>query len=185
MTTEVLKLRREKPDYVLFHGYVLSPMNEFMQQMRDLGMKTQFMGTYWSSSELLLAKGGETADGYLGVMHLNYYNMEKSPGKGWDAMRAYNKKVHPDQATRPNFYMAGWLQSMLWAETIGRTLDAGKPLTAENLRTTLNSIENWDTGGIASVPVTIRNNSIPFGRIFRANIAEGRYEAVSDMIEMK
>ena len=185
VTTDVLKLRRKNPDYVLFHGYVLSPINEFMQQMRDLGLKTKFMGTYWSSSELMIMKGGESADGYLGVMHLNYFDMEKSPGKGWDAMRAYNKKVHPDKTSRPNFYMFGWFQGMVWAETIERTIDAGKPLTVDNLRATLNSIENWDTGGIASVPVTVRKNSIPFGRVFKANMAKGRYEPVSEVIEIK
>ena len=185
VTTEVLKLRRKTPDYVLFHGYVLSPINEFMQQMRDLGLKTKFMGTYWSSSELMLTKGGATADGYMGVMHLNYFDMDVSPGKEWEAMRAYNKKVHPDKVSRPNFYMFGWFQGMVWAEAIGRTLDAGKLLTVDNIRATLNSIEHWDTGGIAAVPVSIRNNSIPFGRIFQANIAKGRYEPVSDIIEIK
>ena len=74
---------------------------------------------------------------------------------------------------------------MVWAETIERTIDAGKPLTVDNLRATLNSIENWDTGGIASVPVTVRKNSIPFGRVFKANMAKGRYEPVSEVIEIK
>lgn len=184
VTTDVLKLRRKNPDYVLFHGYVLSPINEFMQQMRDLGLKAKFMGTYWSSSELMIMKGGESADGYMGVMHLNYFDMEASPGKEWDAMRAYNKKTHPDKASRPNFYMFGWFQGMVWAEAIGRTIDAGKPLTADNVRDTLNSIANWDTGGITSVPVTVRNNSIPFGRVFKVNMAKGRYEPVSDVIEI-
>ncbi len=185
VTTEVLKLRRKNPDYVLFHGYVLSPINEFMQQIRDLGLDTKFMGTYWESSELMLKKGGETADGFLGVMHLNYFDMEKSPGKEWDAMRAYNKKVHPDKTDRPNFYMFGWFQGMVWGEVIGRTIDAGKPITAANLRATLNSIEKWDTGGITSVPITFRNNSIPLGRIFKANIAAERYEPVSEIIEIQ
>lgn len=185
VTTEVLKLRRKKPDYVLFHGYVLSPINEFMQQIRDLGLDTKFMGTYWSSSELMVTKGGDSADGYLGVMHFNYFNMENSPGKEWDAMRAYNKKVHPDKTSRPNFYMFGWFQGMLWAELVERNLDAGKDLTAANLRATLEGLENWDTGGIASAPLTFRNNSFPVGRIFKANIAEKRYEPVSDVIEIQ
>jgi branched-chain amino acid transport system substrate-binding protein len=185
VSTEVLKLRRKKPDYVLFHGYVLSPINEFMQQMKDLGMKTEFMGTYWSSSEMMYMKAKEVSDGYLGVQHLNYFQMDESPGKEWDTMRAYNAKAHPDKVNRPNFYMFGWFQTMVWAEVIGRTIDAGKPLTVENLRATLNAIENWDTGGITSIPVTIRNNSIPVGRIFRVNAAAGKYEPVSEVIEIK
>ena len=49
-----------------------------MSQMKELGMKTKFMGTYWSSSELMYMKAKDVADGYLGVMHLNYFNMENS-----------------------------------------------------------------------------------------------------------
>ena len=185
VSTDVLKLRRKKPDYVIFHGYVLTPINEFMSQMRELGMKTKFMGTYWSSSELMYMKAKEVADGYMGVMHLNYFDMEASPGKEWDAMKAYNAKAHPDKTTRPNFYMFGWFQTMLWAETIERTIDAGLELTHDNLRKTLNSIKDWDTGGIASIPITVRNNSIPVGRVFKVNAAEGKYEPVSDVIEIQ
>ena len=185
ISTDVLKLRRKKPDYVIFHGYVLTPINEFMSQMKELNMKTKFMGTYWSSSELMYMKAKEVSDGYMGVMHLNYFNMDTSPGKEWDAMKAYNAKVHPDKKVRPNFYIFGWFQTMLWAEIIERTIDAGLELTHTNLKKTLNSIKDWDTGGIASVPITIKNNSIPVGRIFRVNIAKGGYEPVSEVIVIK
>jgi len=185
VSTDVLKLRRKKPDYVIFHGYVLSPINEFMSQMKALRMKTQFMGTYWSSSELMFMKAKEVADGYMGVMHLNYFDMETSPGTEWDAMKAYNAKVNPDKTNRPNFYMFGWFQTMLWAEIIERTIDAGLPLTHDNLRSSLNAIKDWDTGGIASIPITVRNNSIPVARVFRVNAAKGKYEAVSDVIEIQ
>ncbi|HBI78551.1 MAG TPA: amino acid ABC transporter substrate-binding protein, partial [Marinobacter adhaerens] len=40
VSAEVLKLRRVRPDYVVFHGYVLSPINEFMVQMRQMGLDT-------------------------------------------------------------------------------------------------------------------------------------------------
>jgi branched-chain amino acid transport system substrate-binding protein len=97
VSTDVLKLRRKKPDYVIFHGYVLTPINEFMSQMKELGMKTKFMGTYWSSSEMMYMKAKDVSDGYMGVMHLSYFDMDASPGKEWDAMKAYNAKAHPDK----------------------------------------------------------------------------------------
>jgi branched-chain amino acid transport system substrate-binding protein len=184
VSTEVLKLRRKKPDYVLFHGYVLSPINEFMQQMRDLGLKTKFMGTFWATNDLMIQKVGELADGYLGVNHLNFFNEGGNYGPNWIAMRDYNQRVHGKTA-RPNFYVFGWFQGMLWGEAVGRVLDAGQELTADNVRAAINSIENWDTGGIASVPVTVRNNSIPVARVFRLNAKAGKYEPVSETIEMK
>jgi len=184
VSTEVLKLRRAKPDYVLFQGYVLSPINEFMQQMRDLGMQTTFMGTYWSTNDLMIQKVGALADGYLGVNHLNFFDEGGNYGPNWIAMRDYNQRVH-NKTSRPNFYVFGWFQGMLWVEGIQRTLAAGKELNADNLRAAINAIENWDTGGIASIPVTVRNNSIPVAKIFRLDAAAGKYEAVSEAIEIR
>ena len=38
VTTEVAQLRRAKPDIVIFQGYILAPMPEFVRQMREAGL---------------------------------------------------------------------------------------------------------------------------------------------------
>src|SRR3546814_6692373 len=48
VSTEVLKLRRANPDYTIFHGYVLAPIPEFVGQGRQMGLKTRYMGTFWT-----------------------------------------------------------------------------------------------------------------------------------------
>lgn len=183
VSAEVLKLRRVRPDYVVFHGYVLSPINEFMVQMRQMGLDTKFMGTFWSSDKLIIDKMGEDADGYMGVMPYNYYDSEES-GPMLDALRAQAEKSDPEAGYRPTGYMQGWFNAMVWTEVIKRTLDAGKELTAENMASSLASIEDWDTGGIIGIPVTVRDMSFPVGRIWRVNAEEGRYEPVSDWIHL-
>ncbi|MFL1454133.1 ABC transporter substrate-binding protein [Marinobacter sp. GN3S48] len=183
VSAEVLKLRRVRPDYVVFHGYVLSPINEFMVQMRQMGLDTKFMGTFWSSDKLIIDKMGEDADGYMGVMPYNYYDSEES-GPMLDALRAQAEKSDPEAGYRPTGYMQGWFNAMVWTEVIKRTLDAGKELTAENMAASLASIEDWDTGGIIGIPVTVRDMSFPVGRIWRVNAEEGRYEPVSDWIHL-
>ena len=183
VSAEVLKLRRVRPDYVVFHGYVLSPINEFMVQMRQMGLDTKFMGTFWSSDKLIIDKMGADADGYMGVMPYNYYDSEES-GPMLDALRAQAEKSDPEAGYRPTGYMQGWFNAMVWTEVIKRTLEAGKELTAENMAASLASIEDWDTGGIIGIPVTVRDMSFPVGRIWRVNAEEGRYEPVSDWIHL-
>ncbi|MCM0614204.1 ABC transporter substrate-binding protein [Marinobacter sediminum] len=183
VSAEVLKLRRVRPDYVVFHGYVLSPINEFMVQMRQMGLGTKFMGTFWSSDKLIIDKMGEDADGYMGVMPYNYYDSEES-GPMLDALRAQAEKSDPEAGYRPTGYMQGWFNAMVWTEVVKRTLDAGKELNAENMAASLASIKDWDTGGIIGVPVTVKNMSFPVGRIWRVNAKEGRYEPVSDWIQL-
>ncbi|MBW7472142.1 ABC transporter substrate-binding protein [Marinobacter sp. F4218] len=183
VSAEVLKLRRVRPDYVVFHGYVLSPINEFMVQMRQMGLDTQFMGTFWSSDKLIIDKMGADADGYMGVMPYNYYDSQES-GPMLDALRAQAEKSDPEAGYRPTGYMQGWFNAMVWTEVVKRTLDAGKELNAENMAASLASIKDWDTGGIIGVPVTAKNMSFPVGRIWRVNAEEGRYEPVSDWIQL-
>ncbi|HSM22189.1 MAG TPA: ABC transporter substrate-binding protein, partial [Rubrivivax sp.] len=37
VSAEVAKLRRARPDFVIFHGYVLAPIPEFIKQMKEAG----------------------------------------------------------------------------------------------------------------------------------------------------
>lgn len=183
VSAEVLKLRRKRPDYVVFHGYVLSPINEFMVQMRQMGLDTKFMGTFWSSDRLIIDKMGKDADGYMGVMPYNYFGTDEK-GPMLDAMHAQAKKSDPKLDYRPTGYVQGWFNAMVWTEVVKRTLDAGKPLTGENLKASLESIKNWDTGGIIGVPVTVKDHSFPVGRIYRVNATAGKFEPVSDWIHL-
>ncbi len=117
VSAEVLKLRRVRPDYVVFHGYVLSPINEFMVQMRQMGLDTQFMGTFWSSDKLIIDKMGKDADGYMGVMPYNYYDSDET-GPMLDALRAQAEKSDPKAGYRPTGYMQGWFNAKVWTEVI-------------------------------------------------------------------
>ncbi|NBY04126.1 MAG: amino acid ABC transporter substrate-binding protein, partial [Betaproteobacteria bacterium] len=67
VSAEVAKLRRARPDYVIFHGYVLAPIPEFIRQMREAGMTgTQFMGTIWSMDKSTAEAMGPVGDGWMG-----------------------------------------------------------------------------------------------------------------------
>lgn len=183
VSAEVIKLRRKRPDYVIFHGYILSPINEFMVQMRQMGLDTKFMGTFWSMDRLIIEKMGKDADGFMGVMPYNYFGADED-GPMLKALHEQAKKSDPGMAYRPTAYVQGWFNAMVWTEVVKRTLDAGKPLTGENLKEALESIKDWDTGGIIGVPVTVKDHSFPVGRIYRANAEAGKFEPVSDWIHL-
>ncbi len=178
VSTEVLKLRRARPDYTIFHGYILAPLPEFMTQAKQLGLETKFMGTFWSMDSSIWADVGEVADGFMGVMpYRYYYDEEEAP------MLDRIREMRPEyQATG---YMQGFLTAMLMTEAAKRTLDAGNELTAENLKASLNTIEDFDTGGIVGVPISIPGNTVPVGRIYQYDAADKRMEPVSDWISLQ
>lgn len=178
VSTEILKLRRARPDYAIFHGYILAPLPEFMSQARELGLETRFMGTFWSMDAAPWAGVGEAADGFMGVMPYRYYDDEEG-----GEMLDYIRSVRPEY--QPTGYIQGFLTAMLFLEAADRVLEAGQELTADNLKAALNTIEDFDTGGLIGTPISLPGNSIPVGRVYQYDASAQRMEPVSDWINLQ
>jgi len=178
VSTEVLKLRRANPDYTIFHGYVLAPIPDFIAQAKNLGMKTRFMGTIWSMDLKIVEKMGPDADGFLGVMPYRYYFDQE----GKSATLAKIRAIRPEY--QQVAYLQGWLNAMLYAESAKRVLDAGKEMTGPNLKAALNSIKDFDTGGLIGVPISVVGNSIPVGRVYRYDAKNKTMAPASDWINV-
>ena len=178
VSTEVLKLRRARPDYTIFHGYVLAPIPEFVSQARQMGMQTKFMGTFWTMDNSMVMRMGEAAEGFMGIMPYRYYYDESADAP----MLAKIREMRPEYQS--SAYMQGFLTAMLMTEAAKRTLAEGKDLTGTNLKAALNTIEDFDTGGIIGVPITITGNSIPVGRIYVADAAAQKMVPASDWIRL-
>ena len=178
VSTEVLKLRRANPDYTIFHGYVLAPIPEFITQAKQMGMKSKFLGTFWSTDNSMVQKMGEAADGFMGVMPYRYYY--ETDGKA--PMLEKIRQMRPEY--QPNAYMQGFLTAMLYCEAAKRALAAGKELNGVNLKAALATIKDFDTGGIVGIPVTVVGNSIPVGRIYRFDAGKKAMVPASDWIKL-
>ena len=175
---EVLKLRRAQPDYVIFHGYISTVWPEVMKQAVQSGVDATFMGTFWAMEPLVVRQLGPLADRYMGVFPYRYY---------WEQAESETLRLMA-QVTQaeylPTYALQTWFFGMIMHEVIKRTLDAGLELTGDNLKATLDAIQDWDTGGLIGVPVTFKNNSIPVGRIYRGNSVTGLMDPVSDWIRL-
>jgi branched-chain amino acid transport system substrate-binding protein len=182
VTSEVLQLKKTNPDYVIFQGYILSPIIEVIRATRDFGLKTRFMGTFWSMDKGIIEKLGQDADGYMGVMPYAYFYEESAPGIA--AMRAYNQRLHPEVKYQPNSYIQGWFTGMVYVEAVKRVVASGKPVTGENLAAVIDTIKDWDTGGVTG-KVTFVNHKAGVGRVYKANAAKGIFEPASDWIYSK
>ena len=172
---EVLKLRRARADYVIFHGYVFTVWPEVMKQAVQTGIDAMFMGTFWAMEPMVVRQLGPLADRYLWGCSLPL--LLGAGGVGDPAADGAGNAGEIPADLRP----AG---VVIMTEAIKRTLDAGRELTGDNLKAAIDGIEDWDTGGLIGVPVSFRNNSIPIGRIYQGNPATGRMDPVSDWIRL-
>ena len=177
VSTEVIKLRRAKPDYTIFHGYILAPIPEFITQGKQQGMTSQWMGTFWTMDNSTVMKMGPDGDGFMGVMPFRYY-YDTEPALLLEKIRA----MRPEYQSVP--YMQGFVAAMLFLESAKRCLEAKKPLTGDNMKAALNSLKDFDTGGVIGVPITITGNSIPVGRVYKADMKAQKMLPASDWIRL-
>jgi len=183
VSPEVVTLRRARPQYVIFHGYVLAPIPEFIQQLREARVDAQFMGTVWTMDKQTINQMGEIGDGFLGVVPYSYsYEAQGKPAmeQMWEVAR----RARPDTDYLSTYYVHMWFTMMIFEEIVRRALAAGDALDGPGLKTALESISDWDTGGFVGRPVSLASHSIPIGRVYQAHAASGLLNPVSDWIDM-
>jgi branched-chain amino acid transport system substrate-binding protein len=179
---EVAKLRRARPDIVIFQGYILAPMPEFVRQMAEAGLKPQIMGTAWG-----LDRPAYEALGALGV-HLTgaamYRYGHETDSEMINAMREHLGKNRPDVKSISPFYISSWLSGMIFAEIAERCIKGNKPLTLPNMKAALESMKQWDSGGIFGTLADLSSHQIPVGRIYTYDSNKKTMEPASTWIKV-
>jgi branched-chain amino acid transport system substrate-binding protein len=177
VTPHVIELKRKKPDYLIIHGFVLSPVPALLKGCKDMGVQVIPMATFWGMGKMVLDKLGPLAEGFTGVMQYTYYWYDVP---GIREMKAFNAKHHPDVKHRTTYYTQGWFTGMIFAECMKRAAAAGK-LNREGLSDALASIQNWDAGDLIA-PVSFKNNKIPVAKVWQADVTKKVFAPISDWI---
>jgi branched-chain amino acid transport system substrate-binding protein len=180
LAAQIKDLKAKDPDYVIFHGFLYEPIPQVIKACRDLGMTCKFMAGFYGSSKWMLDKLGPLAEGYLVVSPYMWWWNEEVPTI--KKIREYTAKNYPDVKFRDINYMRGFMSVMIIAECMRRADKAGD-LTREGVAKALQTIKNFDSGGL-SAPWTIWNNRFPVAKVWEANPAKGIYEPVSDWIRL-
>jgi branched-chain amino acid transport system substrate-binding protein len=181
VTSQVLDLKRKNPDFVIFQGFVVNPVGTVIKQCRDFGMKCKFMGTFWGATKMIIDNLGPLAEGYMAVNPYMYWWNDDVPMI--KKIKAYTAKKHPNVKSRDNSYMQGFMTGLLFVECLKKADKAGQ-LNGEGLVKALQSIKNFDSGGL-SAPFTIKHNKFPVARVWKVNVQKKIYEPASDWITLE
>jgi branched-chain amino acid transport system substrate-binding protein len=179
---EVAKLRRAKPDIVIFQGYIAAPMPEFVRQLREAGMNPQIMGTAWGLDRPAYDAMGALGVRLTGVSMYRYgHDTESSMINN---MRTYLATARPEQKNISPFYISAWLTGMIFAEIAERCIKANKPLLLPNMKAALESMKEWDTGGITGLLADVSQHQIPVGRMYSYDPDKKTMEPASGWIKV-
>ncbi|HEY7697915.1 MAG TPA: ABC transporter substrate-binding protein, partial [Vicinamibacteria bacterium] len=174
---EVSELRALEPDAMILALYP-AQARKVMEAKASLGWKeVRMVATGPLTDEQFLDVGGGASDGTLGFCL--YPDPESAKGAGLDEYRDLMKKYFPEK--RFNRYsLYGYVFGKLVVEGLER---AGRDLTREKFVDAMESIRDWDSGGILP--------KVSFGKTdhhaqtagFLCELANGKFEPRTDWIE--
>jgi branched-chain amino acid transport system substrate-binding protein len=180
LTAQIMDLKDKAPDYVIFQGFLVEPVPQVIKACSDLGMKSKFMGTFWGATKIILDKLGPLAQNYLVVNPYMYWWNDDVPMI--KKIKDHTEKNYEGVKYRDNFYMQGFMNTLIAVECLRRADKAGK-LNGEGLVEAFQSLKDFDTRGL-SAPLTVLNNRFPVARVWASNPEKGIYEPASDWIKL-
>jgi branched-chain amino acid transport system substrate-binding protein len=143
-TSQLLAMKKFNPDFAWIGGTTPSTA-VILKDAAKLGLKTKFMVNCWGFDENLPRLAGKAAEGRaFGMMPVAPFGADV-PGMKDIVASAGGKKytLH---------YVKSWISMMVMVEGLKRAKAAGK-LNGPGLRAALETIKDFDTGGLCA-PIT-------------------------------
>ena len=174
-TSQVLNLKRAKPDYIIVHGVVPNTA-ALLRDARKLGLKNKFFGTYFSCSEEVVRMAKNAAKNFVGAHCFSSWDDEST---GMAKMRKVALQYQPEKKWRSREYIHGWVTAITNIEAIKK---AGNNLDSESFVDALEMIKDFDTKGLCG-PITHNSkNHKPLDscRLFSADVENGSLIPITD-----
>ena len=148
-TAELTRIRQSGAQYVIFQN-TSSPVALVLRNARSIGLNATFVCMSYCSNELLTELAGDAAEGAIGSMTFSPLHMDVP---GIQEIRRYLESEGESIEDKISAYPQGWWTMALMVEGIRRVVAAGQPLTGERIKAALESLSNFDTGGV-TVPIS-------------------------------
>ena len=172
--SQVLALQQAGANIVITCD-VLPPVISFLKTAEKYNYFPVTFGFNWATDDMIVKACGEAAKNYIGV---NFVGGWSDDSPGLKVVREVAAKYERTPGLT-SLYVNGVGVSWLFAEAIKR---AGKDLTPETLKAAMETLSDYDTGGIFP-PVNYSAEShapAEMVKFFKADVPNKRLTAVTD-----
>lgn len=175
-SSQVLALKKAGADYVVTCNLV-PPIITFLKDAEKYDYKPTVFGINWSCDDMVVKACQSAAKNYYGV---NFVGGWEDTSPGMTKIREMAAKHGRDpKKMLTSLYTAGAAVGLLFEEGMKR---AGQDLTPDSLTKALETLRDYDTGGVVP-PVTFTPTShepTKQSRIYKADPDAGVMKAVTD-----
>ena len=171
--SQVMSLKRHNIDCVLHAGAITPTVITLLRDLKKFGLRIPVFSGWGGMLGEELHSIGEAANNVYSVHAISpWYDK----GSGLKRMRDVTLKFHPgtEKPCRGTVYSLGWTCFAVLLEGLNRT---GRNLNEEALIEALESIKDYDTGGLSG-PITYSSTSHKGGdswKIYRADPTAKKY----------
>ena len=176
-TSQVMNLKKNKVNCVLNVGTIPASTITLLRGLKKFGLNIPVFSSYGAMGNEELNKIGEAGNQAYSVFPFSTWYGE---GPGLEDMRKITLKYYPgtEKPYRGAVYTLGWGMSVVLVEGFRR---AGRDLHEDSFIKALESLKNYDTGGLCP-PITFSSSSHKGGgswKIFRADSGSGKFIALT------
>ena len=178
VTSQVLVLKKENPDYIILHTAAAGAIS-FFKAAKRYGLRSEVFGTFYVSDEENIKGAGDAMKDALVGSPMGYWG-DNTPGMA--QLREITKKYHPETKRMIRSYTQGWVTSMICAEGLKR---AGKNLNPDTLVEAYETFKNFSTGGIAG-PVSYSKNNHKGGtmnKLYKVDVKNQTFIPITEFRE--
>ncbi len=177
---ELAQIQQFGANYVIIHT-VSSPAAVLLKDAKSQGLtdKIKFINMNWCADEIFINLAGDAAEGVYGTLP---FTPPSDPVPGHEAPAQWLKEHGSSLDAKGLHYVQGWWTMAVMAEGIRRVVEDGKPVTGENIKAALESIRDFDTGGVTA-PITFTPESHRGSTALRIyTVKDGKWTRVTDYI---
>ena len=176
--TQVMSLKKAKVSHIVLCGFIPQPAAVLLRELKKYGLNVPVFGSWATCAEELMNVAGDSAKRFYAVNHMmSWY--DECPGAA--KMREVTLKYYPgtEKPYRGKIYTHGWVGASVMVETLKR---AGKDLDREGFIKAMESIKNFDTGGLCG-PISYSSTSHKGGntwKMFKADTSSGKFIPITE-----
>lgn len=177
---ELAQIQQFGANYVVIHT-VSSPAAVLVKDAKNQGLleTMQFITLNWCADEIFIKLAGDASEGVVGTIP---FTPPSYPVPGHDDPAKWLADHGSSLEEKGLHFVQGWWTMAVMSEGIKRVLDEGKEVTGENIKNALETIQNFDTGGVTS-PISFSSASHKGNNSLRLYKVEGgKWMQLSDFI---
>lgn len=178
LTPQLTQIQDYGANYVFLQN-VSSPAALALQNARSLGLDMQFVCLNWCANELLINLAGDAAEGVVGAIP---FAPPSSGAEGAQVALEFAEEQGIDLSGGEIPFVQGWWAMAILVEGIERTVEAGQELTGANIKASLETLENFETGGVTA-PITFTPEDHAGSKSLRMyQVQDGTWVPITDFL---